>query len=90
MKRAKPTTKQELKSIYITMVKQVAGISIIKTVRSTKINEETGKKDTNYELATEVINRHLNLNQFKNPKRLNFLPEVVDAYSLKPLSEFLD
>ena len=90
MKRAKPTTKQELKSIYITMVKQVAGISIIKTVRSTKINEETGKKDTNYELATEVINRHLNLNQFKNPMRFNFLPEVVDAYSLKPLNEFLD
>ena len=90
MKRAKPTTKQELKSIYITMVKQVAGISIIKTVRSTKINEQTGKKDTNYELATEVINRHLKLNQFKNPMRFNFLPEVYDAYSLKPLNEFLD
>ena len=90
MKRAKPTTKQELKSIYITMVKQVAGIRIIKTLRSTKINEETGKKDTTYELATEVINRHLNLNQLKNPKRLNFLPEVYDAYSLKPLNEFLD
>ena len=70
MKRAKPTTKQELKSIYITMIKQVAGISIIKTVRSTKINEETGKKDTNYELATEVINRHLNMNQFKKPEAL--------------------
>ena len=90
MKRAKPNTKQELKSIYITMIKQVAGISIIKTVRSTKINEETGKKDTNYALTTEAINHHLNLNQFKNPKRLNFLPEVVDAYSLKPLKEFLD
>ena len=90
MKRAKPTTKQELKSIYITMIKQVAGISIIKTARSTKINEETGKKDTNYTLTTEVINQHLSLNQYKDPKRLNFLPEVVDAYSLKPLDEFLD
>ena len=40
------------------MVKQVAGINIVKTKRSTKINEATGKGDTNYILDTDVIRHH--------------------------------
>ena len=82
-KRPKPTTKQDLKQIYITMVKQVAGINIVKTKRSTKINEATGKKDTNYLLDTDVIRHHLQLNKFKNPMCFDFLQEISDTYGLK-------
>ena len=65
------------------MIKPVAGINIAKTKRSTKINEATGKKDTNYILDTDVIRHHLHLNQFKNPMCLDFLQEIGDAYGLK-------
>ena len=45
-KRGKPTTKQELKKIYIAMIKHIAGINIIETTRSRKARAKRKNEHT--------------------------------------------
>ena len=85
-KRGKPTTKQELKKIYIAMIKHIAGINIIETTRSRKSKGQ--EKERTYKVNYETIRRHLTLNQYKNPKQTDFLPIVYDL--LKPQDLFID
>ena len=85
-KRSKPTTKQELKGMYIAMIKHIAGIDIIETTRSRKGRGQ--EKERTYTLNYEMIRRHLELNQYKNPKQRDFLPIVYEL--LKPPDLFVD
>ena len=85
-KRGKPTTKQELKGMYIAMIKHIAGINIIETTR--KRNVKGKEKERTYKVNYETIRRHLTLNQYKNPKQTDFLPIVYDL--LKPQDLFVD
>ena len=80
-KRRKPTTKQELKCIYISMLKHIAGVDIIKSRKETTYNSDN-RREMIYTLSHDTIRHHLMLNQYKNPDGKDFLPELHEL--LKP------
>ena len=64
-KRGKPTTKQELKGMYVAMIKHIAGINIIETTRKRKAKGK--EKERSYKLNVNTIRRHIELRQCKDP-----------------------
>ena len=72
-KRAKPTTKQELKTIYISMIRHIAGNDVIATTRERKAKGK--EKERTYKLNLNTLQRHIELSQYKDPGGRDFLPE---------------
>ena len=62
IKRNKPTTKDELFQLYISMVKHVSTNDFVKANRCMKNN----KRETKYTLNEDLVKYHIELNQFSN------------------------
>ena len=72
-KRSKPSSKRELKGMYISMIRHIAGNDAIETTRG---RPGPGKeKERFYKLNYNTIRRHVELSQYKNPRGQDFLSE---------------
>ena len=87
-RRKKPPTKQELKGMYISMLRHIAGSELIETTRA---RPGKGKeKVRSYKLNYNAIGRHVELSQYKNPKGEDFLPEFRRFLKPELLDLFVD
>ena len=84
--RAKPKTYEDLRKIYISMLRNVTTNDLITGERSKKRNE--GQRDKMmYEVDNDYIQYHLELNKFSNPDCLKFHEHFVKQYSI-PVKQF--
>jgi len=68
--KEKPKTYDDLKKIYVGLIKNITGNKLIELKRETKKNEE-GKKNYNYSVNKKVLDYHLNLYLHKNKNHNN-------------------
>ena len=83
MTRDKPENRQELRAMYVGMIRNISG-DIIHSTRDTRT------KDRIYTLNMERIEYHLALNKFKNPTIKEFHPDAVSKFDLKIAELFID
>jgi hypothetical protein len=75
--RKKPTLKTELFQLYISMVRNIGGSSIITSKKKGNLNK------TFYNLNIETINRHVQLNKIKNPSLNNYDKDITELLKLQ-------
>ena len=74
--------------MYISIIGNISGPTIIKTTRVTVTAEDNNnKKIYNYTLDSEVIKHHLRLNKFKNKKCTNFDEHIKVLFDIKDEQE---
>jgi hypothetical protein len=88
-----PKTAKELKAFYIQMIKNITcnDLVISKTNRTGSTNEA---RQTDYKLNRDLIKYHLQLNEFKNPNRLKFHPQIIETFNIEVITsnndDFID
>ena len=84
----KPTNYNELKKIYISMLRNVTNNNLITSTQGTK------KEDRNeryYKINDDVIKYHLELNKYNNPERRHFQEYFKEKYDIEePKINFID
>ena len=79
--RAKPTTANEVKQLYVSIVKSATCKDLIKS-KQLKTKKDRGQ--TAYTLNEGHLKYHIELNGFKNKSCRGFAQEVVDKFGLTP------
>jgi hypothetical protein len=84
----KPENYNELKKIYISMIRNITSNNLITSTQGTK------KEDRNeryYKFNDDVIKYHLELNKYNNPDRLHFQEYFKNKYDIEePKINFID
>ena len=79
--KAKPLTKLLLFQLYVAMLKNIGGVSLITTKRSGKLNTST------YSLNIDMIMRQITLNKLKNPRLNNYDENIITLLQLRKAEE---
>lgn len=76
----KPSTYDQLRSVYVNMIRHILPSNLIQSHRSKK--KENRDKQC-YTLNKKLLQYHLELNQYMNPNRVNFHNDIVDMFDIK-------
>ena len=87
VKRGKPASRDEIKQLFVSIVKTTTCKDIIK---STQGKSSKDRDKTVYHLNENLLKHHLELNGFKNKTRRGFAPEVVEKFGLEAAAEETD
>jgi hypothetical protein len=82
--KAKPTTYEELKQMYVGIIKSITCNEIINTSRNKSRTKSNTKRDTTeYKLNNELIQYHIKLNKHNNKHGRNFHDAFVEMFKMK-------
>jgi hypothetical protein len=84
----KPTNYNELKKIYISMLRNITNNNLIISTQGTKKEDRNNRY---YEINDDVIKYHLELNKYNNPERRHFQEYFKEKYDIEePKINFID
>ena len=75
--KAKPTDKDELRKLYISIIKNITNNEIVITKR-VNTRKEGKRGQYTYSLNHELINRYIELNKFTNLQSKHFINSCVE------------